>query len=289
VARGDIPCIADVGQLLRGGQHGLLCRIFGRSTCSLPAMAFATSYCVVLRDHGSRRKRDWPCRLCSDHRRHSLPRYDYRLRVLDHRTVAHPVTLAVLAARFSTPRLFFECARSASASPPDRETPPVIREFQAGDQGAFREVVQAGLRERWGEAFDPNFNADLDDITANYVVAKRALVVVLIIDDTVAGTGILIPEGRNLMRIVRMSVEHHQRRKGHAAAIVRDLVKRASDLGAQRVLVKTDTAWVEAVALYRSCGFAIVREDNEATDFELILPQPTDQRATSGEPKLPAL
>lgn len=39
-----------------------------------------------------------------------------------------------------------------------------IRDFQVDDQSPARALILAGLREHWGEDFDPAQNPDLDDI-----------------------------------------------------------------------------------------------------------------------------
>jgi GNAT superfamily N-acetyltransferase len=146
----------------------------------------------------------------------------------------------------------------------------MIRNFVAGDQVAFRELVQAGMRERWGPQFDPAANPDLDDIWSNYIVAKGAVAVVIEVEGDVVGTGVLIPDG-NSSWIVRMSVASTHRRRGHASAIVAALVGRAVELGARTVAVKTDTVWPDAVELYRACGFTLVSQDSEETNFEMVI------------------
>jgi hypothetical protein len=45
----------------------------------------------------------------------------------------------------------------------------VMRDFTHGDQIAVRELVLGGMRERWGDAYDPSANPDLDDISTTYV------------------------------------------------------------------------------------------------------------------------
>jgi GNAT superfamily N-acetyltransferase len=69
---------------------------------------------------------------------------------------------------------------------------------------------------------------------------------------------------------MRMSIDQSWRRQGHAAAIVRDLVEHAAAMQVRRVVVRTDTVWIDAVAFYLSCGFTIVGHDDDVTDFELI-------------------
>jgi hypothetical protein len=44
-----------------------------------------------------------------------------------------------------------------------------MRDFKPGDQVPVRELVLEGMRERWGDAYDPSVNPDLDDISASYL------------------------------------------------------------------------------------------------------------------------
>lgn len=126
------------------------------------------------------------------------------------------------------------------------------------------------MRERWSDAYDPCANPDLDDISTNYV-DRGAEVVVVEIGGAVVATGILlaVPEGRG--RILRMSVDRHFRRQGLGRQIVEELVRRAGGRAMVEVVVRTDTPWASALALYRSCGFTEVHQDHSDTHFALSL------------------
>ena len=45
----------------------------------------------------------------------------------------------------------------------------MFRDFRPGDQGAVRNLVLAGMQERWGDDFDPSAHRDLEDIGEEYV------------------------------------------------------------------------------------------------------------------------
>lgn len=66
----------------------------------------------------------------------------------------------------------------------------VVGDFAPEDQAAVRALVPAGLQERWGEAFNPGLNPDLDDLTANSLDRGAEIVV---IDNTtqIVATGTL--------------------------------------------------------------------------------------------------
>ena len=146
----------------------------------------------------------------------------------------------------------------------------MIRDFSEGDQDRVRTLVLEGLRERWGDSFDPTRNSDLDDIHASFVT-RDAEVVVIESHGVVVATGTLIPEPGDSGRIVRMSVVREHRREGFGGAVVAELIARARRRAMTELRVSTDTPWLSAVALYRSCGFAEIGRDSTDTHFTLSL------------------
>jgi len=146
----------------------------------------------------------------------------------------------------------------------------VLRDFTDDDQAAVRALVQGGLRERWGDSFDPSANPDLDDVAAHYV-ERGAEVVVAEVGGEVVGTGVLQPEQDRRGRILRVSVRAEHRRRGIGRQIVEELVDRARQRGMSAVVVLTDTPWTSATALYRACGFECTYCDARDTSFALHL------------------
>jgi ribosomal protein S18 acetylase RimI-like enzyme len=145
-----------------------------------------------------------------------------------------------------------------------------MRDFKPGDQVPVRELVLEGMRERWGDAYDPSVNPDLDDISASYL-DRGAEVVVLEIGGEIVAAGTLQPDGDGRGRIVRMSVDRAHRRQGLGRRVVAELVRRAHQRGMIEVVVLTDTPWTSALALYRSCAFNEVGQDETDTHFALPL------------------
>jgi ribosomal protein S18 acetylase RimI-like enzyme len=146
----------------------------------------------------------------------------------------------------------------------------VLRDFARRDQRAVRDLILDGLRERWGDGFDPSYNADLEDITSSYV-AKGAEVVVFEREGAVIATGTLLSESDLRGRIVRVSVAATDRRRGLGRSVVEELVRRARRRGMRELLVLTDTPWASALALYRACGFVDVAEDSTDTYLAMVL------------------
>jgi ribosomal protein S18 acetylase RimI-like enzyme len=145
-----------------------------------------------------------------------------------------------------------------------------MRVFAPGDQERVRELVLGGMRERWGDAYDPSANPDLDNISTSYV-DRGAEVVVVEMDGEIVAMGMLQPEGDGRGRIVRVSVDRAHRRQGFGRQVVEELVRRARRRSMLEVVVLTDTPWTSAVALYRSCGFDDVGQDDTDSHFALPL------------------
>lgn len=145
-----------------------------------------------------------------------------------------------------------------------------LRAFTAADQDEACAVIQAGLRERWGDAFDPSANPDTDDLWASYV-EPGGEIVVAVDGDRIVGTGILITAGPGTAQLVRMSTHPEHRRRGIGRRVVAHLVERARARGFERVVIEADTPWESAVALYAACGFTIERQDPDTTHFTLDL------------------
>jgi GNAT superfamily N-acetyltransferase len=128
-----------------------------------------------------------------------------------------------------------------------------IRPFEPSDQEAVRRLILAGLGEHFG-VIDESLNPDLDHITASYT-ACGGLFVLAECNGQLAATGALIEEGESTGRLVRMSVDPRFRRRGLARAIGAHLIDSARLRGYRRLLVETNDDWMDAIALYRACGF----------------------------------
>ncbi|KAG0267541.1 hypothetical protein DFQ27_008682 [Actinomortierella ambigua] len=174
-----------------------------------------------------------------------------------------------------------------------------IRPFEKRDQAAVYELVQAGLKERWGEIFDPQYNRDLEDIQGFYLDTLRAIVVVMTEDDddqAIIGSGILFPlpapnvfgswrdddadagsgDSKKVTdvgecRMTRVSIVPGRRGQGLSKMIVRHLIEQGRLQGRKRILVETTKGWESAIGLYRALQFEVVHEDDECLHFKLDL------------------
>lgn len=134
---------------------------------------------------------------------------------------------------------------------------PILRPFTPADQTAVRELILAGLGQRFGTA-DPSLTPDLDDIQANYIAQGVYFVVVEAAEDgPIIACGALIPEPNQpeAMRLVRVSVRSDCQGRGLGRLISLALLDEAHQRGLARVLVETNSDWHSALRLYRSLGF----------------------------------
>lgn len=171
-------------------------------------------------------------------------------------------------------------------TPSSSDDDSVLRDFEPEDQQAVRGLVLAGMRERWGDAFDPSRNRDVDDVQANYLERGGDVIVIETAGEVVA-TGALLPEAGGAGRIVRVAVHRRYRRRGLARRLVKALVERARQHGMDTVLVATDTPWVSAVALYQSCGFDVVERTSTATALSMRLVAPAERPLMPGPTATP--
>lgn len=127
-----------------------------------------------------------------------------------------------------------------------------IRPFVPSDQQAARDLILAGLAEHFPD-LDPAYNPDLDDIWQAYV-ARGHVFIVAEEGDRLVGTGGLLVQATE-GQLVRVSVAHDRRGRGHGRVLVEHLVAAAQARRLARVWMETNDDWHAAQALYRACGF----------------------------------
>ncbi len=138
-----------------------------------------------------------------------------------------------------------------------------IRPFHPSDQPAAKALILAGLVEHWGW-LDPSKNRDLDDIAASYA---DGIFLVVYEGERLVGTGALLPEGENGGRIVRMSVDRGERKKGYGRELLQFLLQAAKDRGHNQVVLETTATWVDAIRFYEANGFHRTHETDGDVHF----------------------
>jgi len=132
--------------------------------------------------------------------------------------------------------------------------------FESTWQDQARLLVLTGLEEHWGK-LAPSMNRDLEDIERHYASGRF---LIALCREQIVGTGAIVPEGTDIMRLVRMSVAKSHRRMGVATRLLASLLQWAQDEGCRNVVCETTDTWADAIGFYLHHGFAIAeRRDGE--------------------------
>ena len=155
-----------------------------------------------------------------------------------------------------------------------------IRPFTAHDQDAAKQLVNAGLGERFGFV-DESFNPDLDDIATHYLLRGHAFVIAER-DGEMVGTGCLVfaPQ-ESSGQMVRVSVRRDLRGQGIGHRLVEHLLSVARAGGLRRVWMETNAGWESAIRLYEGCGFRQVAQTGQLVLLEREIEAPS---STGQEP-----
>lgn len=142
-----------------------------------------------------------------------------------------------------------------------------IRPFCPDDQFAVKNLILAGLAERWG-LLDPTQNPDLDDIAQTYA---DSTFLVAELDGWVVGTGALVRKTAAEGQILRMSVDPTVRRQQIGRRLLAALVEAAQQQQIRRLVLETTATWESAIAFYTACGFVPIGEFDGDLYFEYVL------------------
>lgn len=131
-----------------------------------------------------------------------------------------------------------------------------LRNFTPSDQATIRAMILAGFATRYAQ-IDETLNPDIDDIHAHYS-AQGETFLVAEMDGQIIGCGALIRENGSdeTARIVRVSVDQAQARRGIGRMISMALLQNARLRGFHEVLVETNDDWDSALRLYQGLGFS---------------------------------
>jgi GNAT superfamily N-acetyltransferase len=144
----------------------------------------------------------------------------------------------------------------------------VVRQFEATDQHAARQLILEGLGGHFG-FIDETLNPDLDDIRSSFA---DGIFVVALIGDVVVGTGGFHRQVDGTANVVRMSTAAPHRRNGIGRAVLTSLIEhaRTSD-GCTRITLATNADWHDAVGFYRASGFTELLRTDAGVVFGLTL------------------
>jgi ribosomal protein S18 acetylase RimI-like enzyme len=132
-----------------------------------------------------------------------------------------------------------------------------IRRYKPKDNAAAKDLNYAGLAQmrldidwRGIEVAD----GDYDDIE-NIYINNRGDFLVGTIDNEVVVTGAVKKLGEDCGEIKRIRVKPEYQRKGYGEAMTKALIKRAAELGYNKIRIDTMTTNTRAQALFSKLGF----------------------------------
>jgi GNAT superfamily N-acetyltransferase len=146
----------------------------------------------------------------------------------------------------------------------------IVRMFQTADQFETKNLIEAGLKERF-QPYLAEYNLDLNDLENSFLV-----LLVAISEDQIVACGGLKLEPDGTLHISRMSTKPKFRGHGLAQLILEQLIKEARDCGFKRLFLETNIAWGDAIRVYEKVGFTKTRlymfdSTLELTEYELEL------------------
>jgi GNAT superfamily N-acetyltransferase len=134
-----------------------------------------------------------------------------------------------------------------------------VRTADATDGPAVRDLILAGLAQRWG-TLDATRTRDLDDLTAAH---PGSLTVVVLDDDVVVATGTVVPRADRRAEVVRMSVASGRRRAGLGRRVLDELTSVATGWSCTHLVLETTATWLDAVEFYERNGFRRTHQSDD--------------------------
>lgn len=130
----------------------------------------------------------------------------------------------------------------------------IIREFQTGDETAFRTLNEAWIVAHF--QLEEKDRATLGD-PQRYILDKGGHIYFAVEDATgeILGCCALYPLERGSFEVAKMAVAESRRGQGIGRQLLRGVVAAARALGATRLYLETNHTLLNAIALYRSEGF----------------------------------
>lgn len=126
-------------------------------------------------------------------------------------------------------------------------------------------IVKSGLSEYF-DTYDSNFNPDLENILKFYDNDDK-LFIVAIYNGQVIGTGALIEECNDVVRIARMSVKKEFRGINIGSKILSTLEEIAMNRKYKKIVLETTKTWEKTKQFYKMNNYIIENEDDENSNF----------------------
>ena len=135
------------------------------------------------------------------------------------------------------------------------------------------------LNRLWIEKYFVMEDEDLNTLQnpESYVIDKGGEIFFAILEENVVGTTAMIPSGKGIFELAKMSVRPEYQRKGIAKELLRRCISFSKERGAKEIFLITNDSLKPALNLYLSNGFVLNelndddRYDRGNTKMNLIL------------------
>jgi GNAT superfamily N-acetyltransferase len=149
------------------------------------------------------------------------------------------------------------------------ESSPHIRCYRSSDHDAVRDLflrvnrdlAPTSMREAFEAYIEISLREEIDRIPEYYDAARGRSFWILTDGDVLLGCFGLEPTGESAIEIRRMYVDAAYRRRGLGTLMLRHAEKIGLRRGASKIVLSTSQLQQAAVMLYRSAGYAQVREE----------------------------
>ena len=145
-----------------------------------------------------------------------------------------------------------------------------VREANNADCAAIWALISGVLGEYAINTDPSTTDRDLTDIESNYANAGGAFFV-LLDADSIIGTVALCRESDTCCELCRMYLASNYRRRGLGRRLFDTATREAVRRGFREMRLETAAVLVEAIALYKSAGFAIVEGKPAGKNCNLIM------------------
>ena len=159
---------------------------------------------------------------------------------------------------------------SASDHHPRQVTYPRVRDYRPGDDETIWRTISSALAP-YGLSIDPTgTDADLDDITATYLLPGGRFRILELRGEVSGCYGLKVEEPA-VVELRKMYLRPELKGQGLGKLLLQDALAIARRLGARSIVLETNSRLIEALALYRSAGFTPYDRPSVATRCDLAM------------------
>ena len=128
----------------------------------------------------------------------------------------------------------------------------VIRIFTADDAATFRRLNEVWIKKYF--AMEEQDHLTLAD-PGSSIVMKGGQIFVAVVNGCVVGCCALIAEGHGVYELAKMAVDENMQGRGIGKKLLTHTLAEAGRMGAERIVLGSNTKLQSAVHLYESFGF----------------------------------